>query len=45
MKELTFVEVGSVEWRDVEAPVLQGSGEALVHPLAVSRCDLDWVIA
>lgn len=45
MQQLTFVEAGKVEWREARAPVLGGPNEALVAPLAVSRCDLDWVIA
>lgn len=45
MQELTFVDAGKIEWREAKAPSLQGAGEALVRPLAVSRCDLDWVIA
>lgn len=45
MQELTFVEAGKIEWREAKAPQLRGPKEALVRPLAVSRCDLDWVIA
>jgi threonine dehydrogenase-like Zn-dependent dehydrogenase len=45
MQQLTFVEAGKIEWREAAAPRLQGSGEALVRPLAVSRCDLDFVLA
>ncbi|MBS2017063.1 MAG: alcohol dehydrogenase catalytic domain-containing protein [Deltaproteobacteria bacterium] len=45
MQALTFVEAGRVEWREAKAPVLGGPAEALVKPLAVSRCDLDSVIA
>lgn len=45
MRELTFVEAGKVEWRESAAPALRGPGEALVRPLAVSRCDLDFVLA
>ena len=41
MQQLTFVEAGTVEWRDVPAPELTDPGGALVRPLAVSRCDLD----
>jgi threonine dehydrogenase-like Zn-dependent dehydrogenase len=41
VEQLTFLEAGSVEWRDVEAPTLQSDGEALVRPLAVATCDLD----
>ncbi len=45
MQELTFVAPGRVEWREKPAPVLTGPGQALVRPLAVSRCDLDYVFA
>jgi alcohol dehydrogenase len=41
MRQLTFVEPGSVEWRDVPEPGLEGPGQALVRPLAVATCDLD----
>jgi alcohol dehydrogenase len=44
MQQLTFVEPGKVEWQEQEAPTLQGAGEAIVRPLAVSRCDLDLVL-
>ncbi|WP_205633992.1 alcohol dehydrogenase catalytic domain-containing protein [Labilithrix luteola] len=43
MRELTFVEAGKVEFREARVPTLEGPGEALVRPLAVSRCDLDFV--
>src|SRR5262249_17095684 len=39
--QLTFLESGKLEWRDVPEPALQGPGEALVRPLAVATCDLD----
>lgn len=42
MRELTFVQPGELVWRDVPEPTLQGAGEALVRPLAVARCDLDY---
>lgn len=45
MQQLTFVSPGHVELRDVPAPALENDGQALVRPLAVSRCDLDYVIA
>src|SRR3954463_6042314 len=45
MRELTFVEPGKIEFREKSAPTLGGPGEALVRPLAVSRCDLDFVFA
>ncbi|HZP44587.1 MAG TPA: alcohol dehydrogenase catalytic domain-containing protein [Candidatus Binataceae bacterium] len=41
MRELTFVGPGSVEWRDVPAPVIDGPNQALVRPIAVATCDLD----
>jgi alcohol dehydrogenase len=41
MKQLTFVEAGNLEWREVGDPVLQGDGEAIVRALAVATCDLD----
>lgn len=43
MRQLTFVEAGKVEFREVPTPKVEGVGEALVRPLAVSRCDLDFV--
>ena len=41
MEQLTLVEAGRIEWRDVAAPRLEGPAEALVRPLAVTRCDID----
>ena len=41
MEQLTLVEQGTIEWHDVPAPRIDGPGEALVRPLAVSRCDID----
>ena len=41
MRQLTFVEAGKLEWREVQDPRLEGDGEALVRPLAVATCDLD----
>ncbi|HEX4308118.1 MAG TPA: alcohol dehydrogenase catalytic domain-containing protein [Solirubrobacterales bacterium] len=45
MRQLTFVEAGVVEWREVEAPELADPRAALVRPLAVARCDLDLPMA
>jgi alcohol dehydrogenase len=45
VQQLTFVEAGTVEWREVPAPALRDPGAALVRPLAVSRCDLDLPMA
>ena len=41
MRQLTFIEPGTVDWRDVPEPALEAPGEALVRPLAVATCDLD----
>ena len=41
MKQLTFVEAGELEWREVAEPRIEGDGEAIVRPLAVATCDLD----
>jgi alcohol dehydrogenase len=41
MRQLTCLEAGQIEWRDVPEPRIQGDGEALVRPLAVARCDID----
>jgi alcohol dehydrogenase len=44
MRQLTFLEPGKLEWRDVAAPMLTAATDALVRPLAVARCDLDYHI-
>jgi alcohol dehydrogenase len=41
LRELTFIGKGHLEWREAHEPRLQGSGEALVRPLAVATCDID----
>src|SRR5436190_2202762 len=41
MRQLTYAGPGELEWRDVPEPRLEGPGEAIVRPLAVSTCDLD----
>ncbi len=45
MQALTFVEPGVIELREVPTARLQGDKEAIVRPLAVARCDLDYVLA
>jgi len=45
MKQLTFVSPGQFEWHEVATPKLENAGQALVRPLAVTRCDLDLYIA
>jgi len=44
MRQLTFIEPGKLEWWDVPAPLLMEAGDALVRPIAVARCDLDFYI-
>ncbi len=41
MKQLTNTAPNKVEWLEVPEPTLQDSGEALVRPLIVARCDVD----
>lgn len=41
MRQLTYVGGNTIEWWDVPAPRLQSDRDALVQPLAVTRCDLD----
>ncbi len=45
MRQLTYVGGTTIEWWDVPAPTLQDQRDALVAPLAVTRCDLDLAIA
>lgn len=44
MRQLTYVGGSTIEWWDVPAPRLQDDRDALVRPLAVTRCDLDLTI-
>jgi threonine dehydrogenase-like Zn-dependent dehydrogenase len=41
MKQLTFLEAGKLEWREVSEPRIGADIEAIVRPLAVATCDLD----
>ena len=45
MRQLTYVGPRKLEWRDVVKPRLNSDKAALVKPLAVARCDLDYYIA
>ncbi len=45
MRQLTYVGGTKIEWWDVPEPKLQNDGDAIVAPLAVTRCDLDLTIA
>jgi alcohol dehydrogenase len=44
MQQLTFIAPGKLEWRDAPMPVLKSDSDAIVRPLAVARCDLDYHI-
>jgi alcohol dehydrogenase len=45
MQQFTFVAANKFEWREVDAPKIVNSGQAIVKPLVVARCDLDLYIA
>ncbi len=45
MQQLTFVEAKKLEWREVNKPQLESGIDAIVKPIAVARCDLDYFIA
>ncbi|WGS19890.1 MULTISPECIES: alcohol dehydrogenase catalytic domain-containing protein [unclassified Bradyrhizobium] len=45
MRQLTYVRANVLEWWDVPEPTIQDDRQAIVRPLAVSRCDLDLAIA
>lgn len=44
MRQLYFIEAGKLEWREEAAPGLERPDQALVRPVAVARCDLDFAI-
>jgi alcohol dehydrogenase len=44
MRQLTYVRGSTIEWWDVPEPKLLDGRDALVQPLAVTRCDLDLII-
>jgi threonine dehydrogenase-like Zn-dependent dehydrogenase len=45
MRQLRFIEPGTVRWEEGEEPALSDPASALVRPLAVARCDLDLPMA
>jgi alcohol dehydrogenase len=45
MRQLTFLSPGEFEWRDVPTPKIETPRQAIVRPIAVARCDLDFYIA
>jgi threonine dehydrogenase-like Zn-dependent dehydrogenase len=44
MRQLTYVGGSIIEWWEVPEPGLRDDRDALVRPLAVTRCDLDLII-
>jgi threonine dehydrogenase-like Zn-dependent dehydrogenase len=44
MRQLSFVEPGTVRWEEAADPRLETSEDALVRPVVVTTCDLDHVI-
>jgi len=45
MQQLTFIGPEKFEWREVAGPAISEGKQAIVKPLAVTRCDLDLYIA
>jgi alcohol dehydrogenase len=45
MRQLTFIKPGDFEWWDVASPKIAAETDAIVHPIAAARCDLDFYIA
>ena len=41
MRQLTYIKKGKLEWWDVPEPKLQSPDDAIVRPIAASRCDGD----
>ncbi|KPA26392.1 Alcohol dehydrogenase, catalytic domain protein, GroES-like family [Leptospira interrogans] len=41
MKRIVFKKKHILEWENVPEPKIQGINQAIVKPIAVSRCDLD----
>jgi alcohol dehydrogenase len=41
MRSLVYTAPGTVAWRDAPEPQLQSDREAIVMPVAASRCDYD----
>jgi len=44
MRQLTFIGPGKLEWWDVVAPQIRAASDAIVRPIAVARCDLDYAM-
>lgn len=44
MQQLTYMGARSLDWREAPEPQLDSDRAALVRPIAVATCDLDWLI-
>ena len=44
MRQLTMTEDRRVEWQEAPDPLLREASDAIVRPLAVALCDLDYPI-
>ncbi|MEH6569169.1 MAG: alcohol dehydrogenase catalytic domain-containing protein [Halioglobus sp.] len=45
MQQLTYVKANQLEWHEVRQAEIQTGIDAIVRPIAVARCDLDYYIA
>jgi alcohol dehydrogenase len=44
VRQLTYLDTRSLEWREVAEPVVDSAAAAIVEPLAVSTCDMDGIV-
>jgi alcohol dehydrogenase len=44
MKQIEFIRRGKLDWKEVEEPKINNPAEAIVKPLVMGRCDLDYYI-
>src|SRR5271167_1604210 len=45
MQQLTLDTKRTIAWREVSDPTLESDRDALIRPLAVTRCDIDFPYA
>ncbi len=44
VQQLTLIEAGKLEWREVPGAKIEGAADAVVRPVAVATCDLDLML-
>ncbi|WGS19905.1 MULTISPECIES: alcohol dehydrogenase catalytic domain-containing protein [unclassified Bradyrhizobium] len=44
MRQLMFIEPGKLAWDEIQMPELLEPDDALVRPVVVARCDLDYAV-